>query len=66
MTRFPADGYKIVTAARKPSDNARVLDVLKNPAYAGAYVYGRRRRDPIGRRPGARGLVRTTLAKFLC
>jgi len=38
----------------RPADNARVLDVLKNPAYAGAYVYGRRRRDPIGRRPGAR------------
>jgi DNA invertase Pin-like site-specific DNA recombinase len=38
----------------RPADSARVLDVLKNPAYAGAYVYGRRRRDPIGRRPGAR------------
>lgn len=29
MTRFPADGYKIVTAARKPSDNARVLALPK-------------------------------------
>jgi 3-dehydroquinate dehydratase / shikimate dehydrogenase len=29
MTRFPADGYKIVTAARKPSDNARVLALAK-------------------------------------
>ena len=38
----------------RPADSARVLHVLKNPAYAGAYVYGRRRRDPIGRRPGAR------------
>jgi DNA invertase Pin-like site-specific DNA recombinase len=38
----------------RPADNARVLDVLKNPAYAGAYVYGRRHREPIGRRPGAR------------
>src|SRR5712675_972585 len=28
--------------------------VLKNPAYAGAYVYGRRRRTPIGRRSGSR------------
>jgi hypothetical protein len=25
-----------------------------NPAYAGAYVYGRRRRTPIGRRSGSR------------
>lgn len=37
------------------ADSARVLHILKNPAYAGAYVYGRRRRDPIGRRPGLRG-----------
>ena len=29
MTRFPADAYKIVTAARKPSDNARVLALAK-------------------------------------
>ncbi|HUJ21484.1 MAG TPA: shikimate dehydrogenase [Bryobacteraceae bacterium] len=29
MTRFPADGYKIVAAARKPSDNARVLALPK-------------------------------------
>jgi 3-dehydroquinate dehydratase / shikimate dehydrogenase len=29
MTRFPADAYKIVTAARKPSDNARVLALAR-------------------------------------
>jgi DNA invertase Pin-like site-specific DNA recombinase len=39
----------------RPADSARVLHVLKNPAYAGAYVYGRRRRDPVCRRPGSRG-----------
>jgi DNA invertase Pin-like site-specific DNA recombinase len=38
----------------QPADSARVLHILKNPAYAGAYVYGRRRRNPIGRRPGSR------------
>jgi excisionase family DNA binding protein len=32
---------------------SRVLQILKNPAYAGAYVYGRRRQDPCGNRPGA-------------
>jgi 3-dehydroquinate dehydratase / shikimate dehydrogenase len=32
MTHFPADAYKIVTAARKPSDNARVLALARaNP-----------------------------------
>jgi DNA invertase Pin-like site-specific DNA recombinase len=32
---------------------SRVLQILKNPAYAGAYVYGRRRQDPCCNRPGA-------------
>lgn len=38
----------------QPADSARVLHILKNPAYAGAYVYGRRCQNPIGRRPGSR------------
>ncbi len=38
----------------QPADSSRVLQVLKNPAYAGAYVYGRRRQDPICRHPGSR------------
>ncbi len=29
MTRIPADAYKIVTCARKPSDNCRVLGLAK-------------------------------------
>jgi 3-dehydroquinate dehydratase/shikimate dehydrogenase len=29
MTRIPADGYKIVTTAKKPSDNSRVLSLAK-------------------------------------
>jgi 3-dehydroquinate dehydratase/shikimate dehydrogenase len=29
MTRFPADAYKIVTTARKPSDNGRVLALAR-------------------------------------
>jgi 3-dehydroquinate dehydratase/shikimate dehydrogenase len=29
MTRIPADAYKIVTTARKPSDNARVLSLAR-------------------------------------
>src|SRR5204862_6444769 len=32
----------------RPASNARIFQVLKNPAYAGAYVYGRRRRTAIG------------------
>ena len=37
---------------RAPS-SSRVIQILKNPAYAGAYVYGRRRQDPSQRKPGA-------------
>jgi DNA invertase Pin-like site-specific DNA recombinase len=35
-----------------PADSSRVLHILHNPAYAGAYAYGRRRRDPTRRRAG--------------
>ena len=30
MLRVPADGYKIVTTARKPSDNSRILAITKS------------------------------------
>src|ERR1700679_3790878 len=32
MMRIPADGYKIVTTAKKPSDNCRVLDLARSHA----------------------------------
>lgn len=37
----------------QPANSARVTQILKNPAYAGAYVYGRRRPDPLRRQPGS-------------
>lgn len=37
----------------RAADSARVIQILKNPAYAGAYVYGRRRPDPLRRQPGS-------------
>ena len=43
--RGPAPQEVVWVAA----DSARVLHILHNPAYAGAYVYGRRRRDPTRR-----------------
>jgi hypothetical protein len=33
--------------------SANVRDILQNPAYAGAYVYGRRKADRARRRPGS-------------
>src|SRR5271165_2598397 len=37
----------------RPADSSRVIHILKNPAYAGAYVYGRRRPNPMRRHPGS-------------
>jgi DNA invertase Pin-like site-specific DNA recombinase len=34
----------------QPATTDRVLKILNNPSYAGAYVYGRRRQDPLRRR----------------
>jgi len=36
----------------EPARHSRILSMLKNPAYAGAYVYGRSRVDPSRRRAG--------------
>ena len=44
----------------QPANSARVTNILKNPAYAGAYVYGRRQQDTTRRRPGS-GRVPTIL-----
>lgn len=35
-----------------PATSTGVLQILHNPAYAGAYVYGRRQSDPLRRRAG--------------
>ena len=37
----------------RDADSARVRNILQNPAYAGAYVYGRRQKDPSRCRPGS-------------
>ena len=37
----------------RAADSARVVQILENPAYAGAYVYGRRRPHPLRRQPGS-------------
>jgi DNA invertase Pin-like site-specific DNA recombinase len=39
-----------------------LLNVLHNPAYAGAYVYGRRPTDPRRKKPGRSGTGRTVAA----
>ncbi len=49
----------------READSARVRDILHNPAYAGAYVYGRRQKDPIRSRSGSmRGTVKVAIADW--
>jgi DNA invertase Pin-like site-specific DNA recombinase len=49
----------------READSARVRDILHSPAYAGAYVYGRRQKDPIRSRAGSmRGIVRVAIADW--
>jgi DNA invertase Pin-like site-specific DNA recombinase/uncharacterized protein YndB with AHSA1/START domain len=50
----------------QPASARRVLAILHNPAYAGAYVYGRTTLDPTHRRAGRpySGLVHRPLAQW--
>ena len=49
----------------READSTRVRDVLHNPAYAGAYVYGRRQKDPSRSRPGSvRGTVKVAIENW--
>lgn len=49
----------------READSARVHNILHNPAYAGAYVYGRRQRDPSRSRPGSVcGIVKVAVADW--
>ena len=49
-----------------PADSSRVLHILQNPAYAGAYVYGRSRQDPLRRQAGTprAGTVRVPIEQW--
>lgn len=50
----------------QPARTSALLYILKNPAYAGAYVYGQVMSDPARRRPGRRhsGKVRLPIDKW--
>ena len=52
---------------KKPSEPA-IYDILTNPAYAGAFVYGRRPTEPTRQQPGRRatGVVRKPMAEWFC
>ena len=52
---------------KKPSESA-IYEILTNPAYAGAFVYGRRPKDPTRRKAGqpSTGVVRKPMEEWQC
>ena len=50
----------------QPARSSAVLGILKNPAYAGVYAYGRTKRDATRRKPGhpASGTVQVPLEEW--
>ena len=57
----PLDGPSPHDVVWRPASNARVLQVLKNPAYAGAFVRGRKHWTSLG---GKRVVHRVPLAEW--
>ena len=51
----------------KPASEAAIYDIMRNPAYAGAFVYGRTQLDPTRRIPGrsATGRLKQPMEKWL-
>ena len=51
----------------KEPTEAILIEILHNPAYAGAFVYGRRPTDPLRHRPGHRGsgMVRKPMEEWV-
>lgn len=51
---------------KEPTESI-IIEILHNPAYAGAFVYGRRPTDPLQRKPGRRGsgVVRKPIEQWM-
>ncbi len=64
QTNGPHRGELLWKKASEPA----IYEIITNPAYAGAFVYGRRPTDPTRRQPGrpATGTVRKPMAQWQC
>ena len=54
LPRRQTNGVHVGELLWKPPSDATIYDMLRNPAYAGAFAYGRRQADPTRRIPGRR------------
>ena len=55
LPRHQTSGLRKGELLWKEPTESMIIEILHNPAYAGAFVYGRRPIDPMQRTPGRRG-----------
>src|SRR6266487_1383739 len=55
LPRHQTSGLRKGELLWKEPTESMIIEILHNPAYAGAFVYGRRPIDPMQRKPGRRG-----------
>ncbi len=55
LPRHQTSGLRKGELLWKEPTESMLIEILHNPAYAGAFVYGRRPIDPLLRKPGRRG-----------
>ena len=67
LPRHQTSGFFKGQLLWKSASEAAVYDILCNPAYAGAFVYGRKQLDPTRHRPGhhASGRLKKPMAEWL-
>jgi DNA invertase Pin-like site-specific DNA recombinase len=67
LPRRQTAGFQAGRLLWKEASAAAIYDILRNPAYAGAFAYGRRQVDPARRQPGrkATGLAYKPLSEWL-
>ena len=54
LPRRQTNGVHVGELLWKPPSDSAIYEMLHNPAYAGAFAYGRRQKDPTRRIPGRR------------
>lgn len=67
LPRHQTSGLRKGELLWKEPTESMLIEILHNPAYAGAFVYGRRPTDPLQRKPGHRGsgVVRKPLEEWV-
>jgi DNA invertase Pin-like site-specific DNA recombinase len=67
LPRRQSAGYQAGQLLWKPATDAAIIDIIDNPAYAGAFAYGRRQTDPSRKqagRPGT-GCIRRPMSEWI-